>query len=141
MNKFSKNQLRDIGLQARSDAPLVVGNCDFISKKMVRNINKLFERDMRDFCSLEVVNVVDSEGRRYTHGHTIVKLDGELVEDNDQSVVYVDPSLDQFCDSNREQIDMINISFGSESEIETVRIVDQNEAQSLYEFRGQNIPV
>lgn len=141
MNKFSKNQLRDIGLQARSDAPLVVGNCDFISKKMVRNINKLFERDMRDFCSLEVVNVVDSEGRRYTHGHTIIELDGELVEDNDQSVVYVDPSLDQFCDSNREQIDMINISFGSESEIETVRITDQNEAQSLYEFRGQNIPV
>lgn len=141
MNKISQNQLRDIGLQARSDAPLVVGNCDFIAKRMVRNINKLFERDIRDFCSLEIVNVVDSEGRRYTDGHTIVRLDGELVEDNNQSIVYVDPSLDQFCDSNREQINMINISFGSEDEIKKVKIIDQNEAQSLYEFRGQNIPV
>lgn len=115
-----------------------MGNCDYIAKEFRNKIMHMNENINRDDIILPVVYVIDTEGRIYTDGHTIIKINSNLVNDYDKSeFLYIDLSLDQFCEENFQDTDLINISFGSKDSIENVNILDQGQANRKYNFTGK----
>lgn len=130
------SDIRQSGELARSKPPIVLGNCDYIAKEFRKHIisNNITKSDI----VLPVVHVSDHNGRKYTDGHTIVKIDSSLIKDfNKSDFVYIDLSLDQFCEQNFQNNDLINISFGSKNTIENIKILDSVEANRIYNFTGK----
>lgn len=137
---ISLSDIKRIGKSVRSKPPMILGNCDYISKEFRNKIINMNDNIGRNDIVLPVVHVIDYEGRKYTDGHTIIKINSNLFKNyNKSEFVYIDLSLDQFCEQNFQNVDLINISFGSRDSIENVHILDQSQANQKYNFTGKQL--
>jgi hypothetical protein len=106
--------------KARSKPPLILGSCDYMTDEFRKQFQNYTGISRLDSSRTSVI-VSDGNGNQYTDGHTIVKLNGDIIQEVSEEVVYVDLSLDQFCDSNTAKL---GISLGPKSQIPSVSILN-----------------
>lgn len=76
--KLDKQTIVRRAKEARSKPPIILGSCDYVCKELVKDLKSSF--DISDeSIDLYVVNVRDKDGNRYTDGHMVVYIGGEIV--------------------------------------------------------------
>lgn len=119
MRVFSDSDLRSYGIEARQQYDTATQNCWEICHTFG---NILIDNGLppkRDAYTVPEVRV----GADNQENHHIIVLPGQYVESaSDDETVWIDLSLSQFNDSNKEN-GIVNVSFGSESEIDDIQIL------------------
>ena len=121
MVEFTQSELRQHAMTARREVgPPIAGQCDKICERLGELLcdHGLPYRERSD--------VYEVRQRRLGPGgrecHFICSIPGEFVAGAGSGErVWVDPSLDQFCDENKEQ-GVVTISLGPREEIDPVYI-------------------
>lgn len=131
--EFTEDQLREFALQARKMETRIKGMC----YEICHNIgNILIDNGMPytgDPYTVEHKRVGDNNEEK----HFILILDGKYVQGVDETEeVYIDASLDQFCEENK-QDGLVDISLGACSDIQEVYIYypDDSGRQKYNEFK------
>lgn len=117
------------GKTARTKPPIILGGCDYIVDEFIKQMCEYEDLERKDL-ELQPVQIVDDSGQTYRDGHAIAKITGGKIADIDSDVVYVELSLDQFCDQNEEKL---GISFGNRDTIPTVIIMNR----SMYDVKNK----
>lgn len=137
---ISLEDIRRIGREKRNNAHRVACNCDYISKEFRKEIVRNNENININDIILPVVHITDNKGREYNDGHTIIKINSDIISDyNKTAFLYVDLTLDQFCEENYQDNDLISISFGPKDSIENVKIMNETEVNRKYIFTNMQL--
>lgn len=127
MSVVSKDEIREIGLEARSDIPEPLGYCYPASKKIVKKLKNRYRLTDSQVFIKEV-----RLGKSGTIRHYVVQLKSKCVKDTDyRGSLLIDVTLDQYCDANlRENRNEggVKISFGLKSKINKVNIYEFGKA-------------
>lgn len=103
-----------------------VGECDCICRRLMHELHSSYDIPY-DELSVEQGRI----GPKGEEIHFILVVSGDWVETESQTV-WIDLSLDQFCDRHR-KYDLVDVSLGESSEIDSVRVMEDNdERRSTY---------
>ena len=123
MSIVSKDEIREIGLEARLDIPEPLGYCYPASKKIVKKLKNRYGLTDKQVFTKEV-----RVGKSGTIRHYVVQLKAKYVKDSDYSgSLLIDVTLDQYCDENLQENRNeggVRTSFGSKSNINKVNIYE-----------------
>lgn len=116
--EFTETEIRELTLTARQMENKIQGRCYEICHNLG---NILIDRGLPhtgDPFTVEHVRVGENNDEK----HFIMKIDGKYIEGTTAGEeVYIDTSLDQFCDENKKAGD-VTVSFGSRESLQKVYI-------------------
>jgi hypothetical protein len=129
---MEKSEIYQIGRSARSKAPIITGNCDYISRKFVELAVRSYGYSRKDF-KLHIVDVTHTRSNKtFSNGHWII----EIVDDG----IYVDLTVDQFNNSNKAYH---SFTLGTKRDISSTNIftdLTSTEEDLSYEIKRSKIP-
>lgn len=117
---FTKAELCEYGEQARQSYQKLPGNCYEICHTLGNLLidNGLPYKNTEPYTVLEV-----RIGDTGQENHFVLELDGKYVSGCTSETVTIDPSLDQFCETNKKK-DIVDVSLGEKDSLNSVYITE-----------------